>query len=449
MHFTRVALQYSYKKKGRFAMKIKKVVAIFLSVLLVLGIVSCGKDETTSGGNASSTPGEPSSASPAGSDSSDEVITINFYEHSDNEEIAKALVEAYNAQSKNIQVKLSIIANDDYDDKIKVMLSGGADVDCFWLRGGPQTRQLAQTGALLPLNEYLQKNNVDISVYGDMGQAYVDNGNTYGLCTSKSCWLLWYNKDLFDAAGEEYPINLTWEEYTNLAKKLKTEELWGSVCANWTMNLGASAVGEYLTDDNLTKTMEYAKYQEKWYMTDQSHPSIEEMSGSFDLNAFFAEGKTYMMINGDWTFLNFPDANPEFTWCAAPFPVFDGATPESTVGGSSAFSIAANSKHPEAAFDFIKFCCYSDEGATIYAQNSCIPAYPSEKALEEYKKLVTVPGAEYVFSAKVGLEQGLETNYEELNTAFKEELNDALVGNCSIEEAFTNYKTRRDEINAK
>ena len=60
-----------------------------------------------------------------------------------------------------------------------------------------------------------------------------------------------------------------------------------------------------------------------------------------------------------------------------------------------------------------------------------------------------MPGAEYVFSAKVGLEQGLETNYEELNTAFKEELNDALVGNCSIEEAFTNYKTRRDEINAK
>jgi hypothetical protein len=47
------------------------------------------------------------------------------------------------------------------------------------------------------------------------------------------------------------------------------------------------------------------------------------------------------------------------------------------------------------------------------------------------------------------MEQGLDSNYEELNTAFKEELNDALVGNISMDQAFDNYKARRDEINAK
>ncbi|BCN30886.1 ABC transporter substrate-binding protein [Anaeromicropila herbilytica] len=419
-------------------MKIRKFISILMIMLMVFSLAACKnntKETSTSDGKSDS--------------KSDDVVTINFYEHSDNETIAKALVDAYNAQSKNVKVKLSIIANDDYDDKTKVMLSGGADIDCFWIRGGAQTRQLAETGALLSLNDLNKENNVDITSYGDMGQAFVDNGNTYGLCTSKSCWLLWYNKDLFDAAGISYPVNLTWEDFTQLAKSLTKDDKYGCVVPNWTMNLGATAVGEYLTDENLTKTKEYAKYQERWYVTDKSSPSIEDMTGSFDINSFFAEGNTYMMINGDWTFLNFPDSKPGFTWCAAPLPIFDDATKESTVGGTSCFSVSAKSKHPKEAYDFIKFCCYSDAGASIYAQNSTVPAFPSDAALDIYKQKVTVPGAEYVFSAKVSLEQGLDSNYEELNTAFKEELNDSLVGNATLDQAFKNYEQRRDEINSK
>ncbi|HEY8499497.1 MAG TPA: extracellular solute-binding protein, partial [Clostridia bacterium] len=269
------------------------------------------------------------------------------------------------------------------------------------------------------------------------------------LLTSKSCWMLWYNKEMFDAKGLDYPINLTWEEYSALAASLTTEDVWGSVCPDWTMNLGATSAGEYLTDENLTRTMEYAKYLERWYVTDKSHPGIEYMASSFDINAFFAGQNSYMMINGDWTFLLFPSANPEFTWCAAPLPVFDDIEPESTVGAASCNSIAVRSKKPEAAFDFIKFYCYSDEGACIYAANSQVAVYPSEKALEVYRKSVDVPGVDFVFSSKVGLEQGLEDVYEELNDAFKTELKDALVGGCTIEEAFEKYKTRRAEILAK
>ncbi len=432
-------------------MKTKKLLSILIVMVLIFSLGACGRGtnnvsapQTGSKDGSTAAGTEESPAASAGNP-----VEINFYEHSDNEAIARALVDAYNAKNTGVKVNLSIIANDDYDDKVKVMLSGGADIDCFWVRGGPQTRQLADTGALLALNDMITAANVDITKYGDMGQAFVDKGNTYGLSTSKSCWLLWYNKDLFDAAGAEYPVNLTWEQYTELAKSLTTDDLWGGVVPNWTMNLGATAAGEYLTDENLAKTLEYAKYLERWYVTDKSHPSIEEMSGSFDINSFFAEGKTYMMINGDWTFLIFPAANPEFTWCAAPLPVFDGAAAESTVGSTSCFSIAAKSKNPEAAFDFIKFACYSDEGAGIYAQNSNVPAFPSDSALEIYKQKVTVPGAEYVFSARVGMEQGLDSHYEELNTAFKEELNDSLVGNGTLEEAFDKYKQRRDEINAK
>ena len=92
-----------------------------------------------------------------------------------------------------MEVRLSIIANDDYDDKIKVMLSGGADIDCFWVRGGDQLRQMANGGAVLALDDMIDAAGVNFSDYGQMGEAYQTGGKTYGLCTSKSCWLLWYN----------------------------------------------------------------------------------------------------------------------------------------------------------------------------------------------------------------------------------------------------------------
>lgn len=444
-------------------MKKKQLLATLLAAVMVLGATACGSSGTAAGTTAAATTEAAATTTEAAateeSDSADakvgevnngEPATISFYEHSDNEKGANALAEKYMELHPNVTVNVSIIANDDYDDKIKVMLSGGADVDVCWIRSGPVCRQLAQGGALYAMDDMMTANDVDTSVYGDLADSFkAEDGKTYGLCTTKSCWLLWYNKDLFDAAGKDYPINLTWEEYTNLAKELTTDDTYGGICPPWTMNLGATAVGEYLTDPELTKTKEYANYLERWYVTDKSHPSIEDMSGSWDCSAAFAEGNTYMCINGDWQFLLFGAYNPEFTWCASPLPVFDGAEPESTVGSTSSLSISANTKNPEVAFDFVKFCCYSDEGAKVYAGQSCVPCYPSDEALDVYKQTVTTPGADYVFSAKTSMEQGLDANYEELNTAYKEELQEALIGNDTIDEAFEKYKERRDEINAK
>jgi multiple sugar transport system substrate-binding protein len=376
-------------------------------------------------------------------------VEFTFYEHSDGEIAAKMMGDAYNALNNGTKVNVSIIANDDYDDKIKVMLSGGGDIDAFWIRQPSQAAQLGANGSVLALDDLVKKDKMDLSVYGNLAAAFQKNGKTYGLAYNKSAWMLFYNKDLFDKAKIDYPINLTWEQYADLAKKLKTAGKWGGVIPNWTMNLGASAVGEYLTADKLPRTMEYANVLKRLYVTDHSHPSIEEMSGSFDINAFFAEGKTYMMINGDWEFALFPKANPKFAWAAAPLPRFADAKEQATVGGSSCMSVAKKAKHQKEAFAFIKYYCYSDAGAEIIAKTGGVPAFPSEKALAVYKQTVTTPGADYLFSANVGPEQGDAANYGELNDAYKAEITEALVSNKSMDDAFNKFYARRTEINAK
>ncbi len=156
-----------------------------------------------------------------------------------------------------------------------------------------------------------------------------------------------------------------------------------------------------------------------------------------------------MMINGDWTFLLFPDYNPDFEWAAAPLPHFDDVSVGASIGTAPAFCISANSKNAEAAFDFIKFCNYSDEGACIYAENASVGCYPSDAALDVYKESVTIPGTEYVFSASVRGQDGPEGNYNEIKQAYTEEITDYLIGNCDIDTAFENFNSRRNEIAVK
>ena len=111
-------------------MKKSKVLALLLSAAMVLGMTGCGgstSSETAADSGSASTSSE--AAADSGSADSEEKIVLNFYEHSDNEKVANLQAEAYMAAHPNVQVNVSIIANDDYEDKIKVMLYGGADVD--------------------------------------------------------------------------------------------------------------------------------------------------------------------------------------------------------------------------------------------------------------------------------------------------------------------------------
>jgi ABC-type glycerol-3-phosphate transport system substrate-binding protein len=378
-------------------------------------------------------------------------VVINFYAHSDNQTYVDAQVAAFNALNNGITVVPHIIANDAYDDKIKVLAAGQSDtMDVLWIRTPSQLQQYVSNKALVDLSPYAKDAGLDLTPITTQIKAASDaSGAFYGLPTTGSAWMLFYNKKLFDAKGLAYPTNLTWDQYMDLAKQLTYEDngtkYYGSILPNWTMNLGASAAGEYLTADApMPYTTKYIEALKRMYLDDKSHPGIGEMSaGSFDINALFTSGKYYMMINGDWEFQLLPK---DFEYGAAPLPVFDGLPAESTVGQCSYYCVSANSKYPKEAYQFAAFCTTSAEGTKIYASNMAVPCYVTDEALAAYKESVKVPGVEYRFSAKINPEQGPETYYNDLNEAFKQEMQVALLGEQSVEDAFNNYYQLRDEI---
>jgi len=374
---------------------------------------------------------------------------VNFYGATDHDEFLNKMVAAYNAKNLGVKVVYHNIPNDDYDDKIKV-LAGTDQMDAFWIRTPAQTQQYISNNALLDLTPYIQKSGIDLAPIKTTSlPGAMRDGKIYGFPTTGSAWLVFYNKDLFDAKGLPYPVNITWDQYADLAKQLTYTDggvkYWGGMIPPWTMNLGASAGGEYLTAaEPMPLTRRYAEFLHRIYVDDKSHPGIGEMSqGAFDANGFFEAGNCYMMVMGDWDF-NLLKA--DFAFGAAPMPVFPGVAAESTVGQASYYVVSPRSKVKEAAYQFIEWCTTSDEGTSIYAEWKNVPCYATDAALATYGKIVKVPGVEYRFSAKVGQEQGTETYYGDLDEAFKQELQLYLLGEQSLDKMFTNFFALRKEV---
>ncbi|WP_099203785.1 ABC transporter substrate-binding protein [Scatolibacter rhodanostii] len=435
----------------------KRLLTLLLSATMIFSLASCGSDQGTS----SAEPSKESSAAESvsskeeskeeGSKTNSDDIIINFHEHSDSEGLVDNLIDEYNAMDNGVTIVKHIIPNDDYDDKLKVLTAGASgELDVFWVRSPSQVKQYMANDALLDLTDYAKQSGLDLSPIENTTLVGAKNadGNFFGMPTTGSCWMLFYNKDLFDAKGLEYPIDLTWDEYATLSKQLTAEEngtkYWGGIIPNWTLNLGATSVGEYLTAEApMENTRKYMEVLHKLYVEDKSNPGIAEMSaGTFDINSYFGAGNIYMMVNGDWEF-NLLDV--PFEYGAAPLPVFEGAEKGSTVGQSSYLCVSANSKHPQEAYDFIEFATTSDAGTSIYAKTKNVPSYSTDAALSVYKDLVKVDGVDYRFSAKINDEQGTEANYHDLNEAFKQEMELYLLDEQSVDEAFENYFSLRDE----
>jgi ABC-type glycerol-3-phosphate transport system substrate-binding protein len=375
---------------------------------------------------------------------------VNFYYSTDMISTAEPMIEAFNASQDEIEVVAHTIPESDYDDKIKVMTAGGSEVaDVIWTRSPAQTMQYVENGALTNLAPYAEASGLDLSPIETSLQGISDeDGGFYGLPDKSTCWMLFYNKTLFDEAGLDYPINITWDEYMDLAASLTSDEgdtkMWGTLIPNWEMNLAAIPQGTYLDSEDLTYTEEYAKILHRLYVEDESAPGLGEMqSGSFDVYAYFETGNYYTMINGDWTFRLI---DPDFEYGAAPLPIFEGGEEGASTGQASFLAIPTTASNPDDAYTFIEFYTTSVEGTSIIAAQGDVPAYATDEAMEVYNESVTADGVEYRFSAKIYDEEKPYALYSSITDAFKEELNLYLLDEQDLETTFDNYIELREEI---
>ena len=186
------------------------------------------------------------------------VLTVSVWDNDATPQFT-AVTDAFLAQHPDVDVQFIDAPSDDYNNKVTVMLAGGGtDPDVIFVKDTENQMTMKDKGQILNLDEYIKKDNVDLGIYQGVADQLKMDGSNYTLPFRKDWYMLYYNKDLFDAAGVDYPSSdMTWDAYEELARRMTSGEgsskvygthdhTWQALVSNWAVQDGKNTL---MSDD--------------------------------------------------------------------------------------------------------------------------------------------------------------------------------------------------------
>ena len=296
------------------------------------------------------------------------------------------LTDAYQETHPNVEVEwINIVGGGAYGrDKLQTMIAGGDIPDIMMLNTG-QFEGLAARDVLLPLDDFVSAENFDLDIYfpqGISGSSY--QGNLYALPRDMSNVILYYNKDLFDASGVEYPTeNWDWNDLRDAAIKLTIDkdddgnvDQWGFALINttwvWSGFVWANG-GDVLNADRteclleMPETVEALKFYFDLQIADGASPPPGALPEQGWAGDWMLTQSTAMGFFGPWFRPSFVGMDDPPNWDVAYPPKSPTTDDRGSVVYTDHWSIAAESENAEAAWDFIKFLT-GVEGQTLWVE---------------------------------------------------------------------------------
>jgi multiple sugar transport system substrate-binding protein len=278
------------------------------------------------------------------------------------------IVTDFKTTNPDITVKVEVSDWDSYWTKLKTLLAANTPPDIFAI-DAPYYLDYQSKDTLLSLQSYIDAApTIFDGVYPQTLQAYQTPDGYFGIPRDFQTIVLFYNKDMFDAANLSYPTTeWTWEDLRTAALALtkdnngdgKTDQ-YGYTFDMWDMEPGWSEAiwsygGDIISADHTKTLIGSPEARQAWQLlydmtfVDKSVPDANT-SGQYGQDLFMA-GVAAMMPMGHWAVPAYSEAN--FKWDVAPMPA--GPAGRFTSVNSAGFVIAKGSKQPDAAWQFLKF----------------------------------------------------------------------------------------------
>ena len=287
--------------------------------------------------------------------------------------------DAFNETHPCIVVRAQHIPNSAYAEKITTMLAAGDPPDVAYLSDS-QAFPWAQEGRILDLTKYFDAQPIDQSLlestyyYFDDGQKLMGTGLATGII------LLYYNKDIFEAAGVDAPPSKaedawTWDEFVEVAKKLTKDrngndatspdfdasniDTYGIAFPQWwggylpmILSNGGNIVNDEGTEMTLNQPEAVEALQKMQDLIYVHHvaPTPAQSQTLPSADVMMQSRKVAMSIDGMWKVVDF--SNLGMNWGMGVLPKFK--KPQ-TVILSTPKVIFSSTEHPDEAFEFYRY----------------------------------------------------------------------------------------------
>jgi multiple sugar transport system substrate-binding protein len=301
-------------------------------------------------------------AKPLGHGSS-KTVTVSYFTFSaapDHLNSLNALIQIFEKQHPNIKISYTTAPYADYFTKLQTEIAGGTAPDAFELDYG-NFLGYAQSGALYNLSKLAKADSsFKASVfYPRAYQSFALGKTQYGLPESFSDVLLFYNEDLFKAAGVPLPTSKwTWKDELAAAKKITnvSKGVYGDfqpIQFFEFYKVLAQNGGSFFNAAKTKATFDSPAgiAAANWLLEKPGSvmPTTEEMGG-LDDPTMFKLGKLAMWHSGIWEFSAMKDA--PFKWNVVVEPA---GKVKANHFFANTVAISSKTSHSKEAWEWLKF----------------------------------------------------------------------------------------------
>ena len=402
----------------------KGILVLALSLVMIFSAFASGSSESSSG----------------------QSLTVLNWGNVAEETLAQASIDEFMAENPDVTVEqtcVPVVEWTDYITRWSTMITSGnaPDVVCIAF----ECSQMAQANDLvMPLNDIIESDpelSALVQEYTPAILSGISDGDTiYGLPTGTQTMVMYYNKEMFDAAGLEYPTDdWTWDDFYEAAKALTKDGVYGFGLSNsyfqlvpWWISNGTNLVA----DDNITPTVNDPKMIEAvTFLNKLVDEGITPDPISSDVYTMFSQKKVAMVGAGRWCLPAWIEAgmnNDNFD--SVQWPQNNG---KGTVYGGSAWCISSSTDNLDLATELLKKFVSREAITALAADGQQVPALKS-LALDPEIMGTTPDNIDGLWEAvSTATVCPAPVYYGDLNVAFMN----------ALEQIFTNQMTVEDALN--
>lgn len=272
------------------------------------------------------------------------------------------VIDKINAAATDFEIVHEPIPSD-YMTQVKTQLAGNQAADLYWI--GNEDLALAAEGVFMPLTECLanapEKSAGDVKdYYPDIISTAMQDDVVYGLPWIAQPVVVYYNKALFDAAGQTYPqAGWTWDDFLAAAKAMTKDtdgdgrnDQWGFTANGWPppQMFVWQAGGDVIGEDLKTAPIDTPEALEAWnfYLQLAFNPEVSPSKETITEQGFdqmFRAGKVAMFMGGAADGLDYEVENVS----VVSVPVNPKTKKGTTFAWTASTVISASTQHPQEA----------------------------------------------------------------------------------------------------
>ncbi len=355
------------------------------------------------------------------------------------------LVERYNASQDQVKVIVSSggVTTDEMLAKVTTSIAAGTYPDIAYMYGS-WGGNLATSPKIADLTEAVKDPSVQWDDFWPAAsQTATINGKVIGFPAIIDNLSVIYNKDLFDAAGLDYPsADWTWDDFRTTAAALRDESK-GIYGVNYPVTGDEDTVwrfwpflwqagGEVLSDDGTTATFNSQAGVDAltlWQQMAVTDGSVYLDPTDEKAEPLFTSGHLAMFVSGPWEVPVLEENN--MNWGDQVLPSYDGVTHE-TVSGPDLWAVFDNGEASvQASVDFLTWFSEPEQQLEWMTAAGSLPIRASIEDDPGYQKyLDTYPGIQAMAD---NLENALHTRpavtqYPRISKATGDAISSVLLG---------------------